>query len=124
MTITIALVAAALLAIVLALLFTRRGRAQAPSLPAPATWAQSAGEEFASLGDSERCDLVFALAAVDDEPSRSLLERALGDPSDAVCLAAARALAKIGRSEAVERYFRAHPGDRARRITRTLELFA
>ncbi len=127
LTSTIAIVAVALLAlacIALALLLTRRPRAQ-PVISLPARpWATAAGEEFAALTEAERCDLVFALAAFDDEPSRAMLERALDDPSEGVCLAAARALAKLDRGDALERYFNAHPGERTRRISQALELFA
>lgn len=88
------------------------------------SWTLDAGEEFSTLGEAERCDLVFALAAFDDERSRTTLEGALEDPSEAVCLAAARALAKLGRQDALAQYFQAHPGERARRVAKTLELFA
>ena len=83
-----------LLGVALAFALTRRGGARPESFPAAKSWTLDAGEEFSTLGEPERCDLVFALAAFGDERSRALLERALGDPSEAVCLAAARALAK------------------------------
>lgn len=113
-----------LLGIALAFALTRRGGARPESSPAAQSWTLDAGEEFSTLGESERCDLVFALAAFDDERSRTTLEGALEDPSEAVCLAAARALAKLGRQDALARYFQAHPGERARRVAQTLELFA
>ncbi len=125
-TTTVAILALSLLAllgVVLALVFSRRNQ-ERPNAAATQPWAEAAGAEFAALTEAERCDLVFALAAVDDEPSRTILERALGDPSEAVCLAAARALAKLGRNGALERYFNAHPGERTRRVANALELFA
>lgn len=85
-------------------------------------WTQAAGEEFAHLSDADRCDLVFALAALEDPRSEQLLENALDDPSEAVALAAARAMASRGRSAELERYL-ALPGERSRRIAATLELF-
>jgi hypothetical protein len=87
-------------------------------------WTATAGEEFAHLCEAERCDLVFAYAALDDSQSLEMLERALDDPSEAVALAAARAVATRGRSAAVERYLELHPGERTRRIAAMLELLA
>ena len=86
------------------------------------TWAGDASGDFAGLSESERCDVAFAIGALEDDASQPLLERALGDPSEAVALAAAHALTRRGSADSVERYFRAHPGDRASRICAALEL--
>ena len=85
-------------------------------------WTNEAGQEFADLSESARCDLVFAVAALDDERSEHLLEFALGDPTEAVALAAAHALAESGRTAILDRYLAAHPGERAERISATLSL--
>jgi hypothetical protein len=87
-----------------------------------AGWTRAAGEEFADLSEADRCDLVFAVAALDDPRSQRLLEHALDDPSEAVALAAARAMANRGRTPELERYL-ARPGERSRRIAATLRLF-
>ena len=96
------------------------------SVPVPVAadtgWAQSAGDEFAGLSDEARCEMIFAVAALDDDASRTLLERALDDRSEAVALAAAHALASDGRIEAVRAYAAAHPGDRSKRILETTSL--
>lgn len=81
-------------------------------------------DEFARLSDAERCDFVFAIAALDDPSSLRLLERALEDPSDAVVLAAAHALTAAGSTAPLERFFQEHPGERAQRIAASLELLA
>lgn len=85
-------------------------------------WAAAAGAEFAHLSEADRCDLVFAVAALGDPRSQRLLADALDDPSEVVALAAARAMAKRGRSAELERYL-AQPGERSRRIAATLSLF-
>lgn len=85
-------------------------------------WTTQAGEEFAGLSESARCDLIFAVADLHDERSQQLLLHALDDPSDAVVLAAAHALARRGQSEVVQTYVQRHPGERAERIVRTLAL--
>jgi hypothetical protein len=89
---------------------------------APTGWTNAAGAEFGELSESARCDLIFAVAALDDGPSQLLLEHALGDPSEAVATAAAHALATHGRTEVVERFLAGHPGERADRIAATLAL--
>ncbi len=91
-------------------------------LQATTTWTHEAGQEFAGLSDCARCDLVFAVAALDDDRSTHLLEYALQDPSEGVALAAAHALAGSGRSGIVERFLAQHPGERAERIVSTLSL--
>jgi hypothetical protein len=108
-------------AAIAAMLFARRR----PSARAPVVeehdWTAGAGAEFAHLSEADRCDLVFAVAALEDPQSQRLLAEALDDPSEAVALAAARAMASRGRQEELERYF-ARPGERSRRIAATLEL--
>lgn len=85
-------------------------------------WTAEAGNEFAGLAEAARCDLIFAVADLDDERSAHLLAHALDDPSDAVALAAAHALARRGAAQTVEQYARQHPGERSERLARTLEL--
>jgi hypothetical protein len=91
-------------------------------LEATTNWTHEAGQEFSDLGESARCDLVFAVAALDDDRSSHLLEFALQDPNEAVALAAAHALAGSGRAATVERFLAQHPGARAERIVSTLSL--
>lgn len=91
-------------------------------LQATTDWTNEAGEEFAGLSESARCDLVFAVAALDDERSQRLLEHALSDPAEAVSLAAAHALAGSGRQPAVDAFLASHPGARADRIAQALAL--
>ena len=99
--------------------------AQAPP-PEPwsatADWTAQAGEEFAGLSESARCDLIFAVCDLSDERSEQLLRHALDDPSDAVALAAAHVLARRGCAGAVNEYAQHHPGERAERIVQTLAL--
>ena len=85
-------------------------------------WTTEAGTEFAGLSESARCDLIFAVADLDDERSQRLLLHALDDPSDAVALAAAHALTRRGAASALEEYAQRHPGERSERFARTLEL--
>ncbi len=85
-------------------------------------WTNEAGAEFAGLSEAARCDLVFAVAALDDERSQKLLEYALNDPAEAVSLAAAHALAGRGRRALVDTYLASHPGTRADRIAQALAL--
>lgn len=87
-----------------------------------ADWTSEAGEEFADLPEAARCDLIFAVSDLRDDRSHQLLVHALNDPSDAVALAAAHALARRGRSDAVDLYAEQHPGDRAQRLLETLQL--
>jgi hypothetical protein len=101
----------------------RRPHAAKLGVPAPGGWTASAGDEFSGLSESARCDLIFAIAALDDRSSSKVLERALDDPSEAVVLAAAHALGGRGESAVVDRYFRSNPSERASRIAATLALF-
>lgn len=80
--------------------------------------------EFDSLPEAARCDMIFAVSALEDDRSAQLLEHALDDSSETVALAAARALKERGRSDTVDAYLGRHPGERAERIARTLSLLA
>lgn len=90
--------------------------------PSPGDWTAQAGEEFAGLTESARCDLIFAVAHLDDERSHHLLVHAMDDPSDAVATAAAHALAQRGAAREVQHYAEQHPGERAERILETVAL--
>ncbi len=81
-------------------------------------------DDFANLSNAERCEFIFAVATLDDPSSLRLLERALGDPCEAVALAAAHALTTAGRTAPLERFLSEHPGNRAESITASLELLA
>lgn len=100
---------------------TLKTRDGAP-LNATTDWTNEAGAEFAGLSESARCDLVFAVAALDDDRSQHLLEHALSDPAEPVALAAAHALAGHGRRDYVDAYLAQHPGTRADRIAQALSL--
>ena len=111
--------------VALGLLFALRRRRPLPALvPQTPAWTDAAGSEFGELSEAERCDLIFAIEALDDEKSKRILESALADSSDAVALAAARALARCGAGERIHDYFNAHPGERSQRIAATLALLA
>jgi hypothetical protein len=128
MTIAVLLIILAGIAIgVYAYLAPRRAprvRVQRPAEPLKATtdWTNEAGDEFAGLSESARCDLVFAVGALDDERSQHLLEHALDDPAEAVSLAAAHVLISTGRRSIVETFLAQNPGRRADRIAQTLSL--
>lgn len=92
------------------------------TLQATTDWTHEAGDEFAGLSESARCDLVFAVAALEDDRSQRLLEHALNDPAEAVALAAAHALASTGRAGIVTSFLAGHPGPRADRLSDTLAL--
>jgi HEAT repeat protein len=81
-------------------------------------------DEFGNLSNAQRCDFIFAIAALDDPSSLRLLERALDDPCEAVALAAAHALTMAGSTTRLERFFAEHPGGRTDRIAASLELLA
>ena len=53
-------------------------------LAAQTGWSSASGIEFGELSESARCDMIFAVAALDDDASQHLLEHALGDPAEAV----------------------------------------
>jgi hypothetical protein len=91
-------------------------------LSAQTGWTSAAGDEFAGLSESARCDMIFAVAALDDDASRHLLEHALGDPAEAVATAAAHALVTHGQTSVVESFLAAHPGERTDRIAAILAL--
>jgi hypothetical protein len=95
---------------------------EGPPMQATTAWTSAAGDEFAGLSEAARCDLVFAVAALDDERSQQLLEHALDDPAEAVSLAAAHALAGHGHQATVDAYLARHPGARADRIAQALAL--
>lgn len=119
----VAIVVVALAAGVTIAVYLARARRTAVVAAAPRTrWTDSAGEGFGELSESGRCDMIFALAALDDANSLTLLESALDDPSETVALAAAHALASRGAGALLARYFAANPGQRATRIAQTLEL--
>jgi hypothetical protein len=80
--------------------------------------------EFSALPEPARCEMVFAAASLEDEGSVMLLRFALDDPSEAVTLAAARALVGRGLAQTVDEYLERHPGDRTERIARTLALIS
>ncbi|HEY5257981.1 MAG TPA: HEAT repeat domain-containing protein [Candidatus Baltobacteraceae bacterium] len=107
-----------------ALLAPRRTPAPLSDLPQPATgsWTHEAGDEFSGLSEAARCDVIFAMGALDDDRSRRLLESALDDPSEVVALAAAHALAASGRAEAIQTYAQRVPGPRAQRLLDTVAL--
>lgn len=85
-------------------------------------WTSEAGDEFAGLSEAARCDMVFAVADLDDERSRGLLAHALEDPSETVALAAGHALIGSGRADEVKAYVASHPGARAQSLMETLAL--
>ncbi|MGZ3496580.1 MAG: hypothetical protein ACXWNK_02955 [Vulcanimicrobiaceae bacterium] len=96
-----------------------------PLEPLPVTstdWTNEAGAEFAGLSQSARCDLIFAVGALEDERSHQLLLHALDDPADAVALAAAHALSRNGHADEIRAYAQAHPGVRADTLVHTLAL--
>ena len=92
--------------------------------PVESPWTNEAGAEFAGLSESARCDLIFAVAALDDEASARLLVHALDDPSPTVALAAAHALARGGRIDEVSEYARTHDGARSEELLQLLSLLA
>ena|SRR5579863_3231446 len=95
---------------------------EGPPTQSTTNWTHEAGDEFAGLSESARCDMVFAVAALEDERSSHLLVHALDDPAEAVSIAAAHSLAGHGRRTIVEEYLAANPGRRADRIAQALAL--
>lgn len=120
----LAIAAAVVLAGAIFALIAMRAVRRPVSVPAaPAIeWTSVAGDEFAGLSEPARCELIFAIAALDDQQALPVLERALGDPSETVALAAAHALASRGHAAIVEGYLQANAGERASRIADTLAL--
>jgi hypothetical protein len=100
----------------------RKPGAEAHEESAAVDWTAAAGDGFENLSDAARCGMVFAMAELDDDRSRGLLEAALDDRSDAVALAAAHALATNGRLETVRAYAAAHPGPRGQHLLETISL--
>jgi HEAT repeat protein len=114
----LAVVAIAVAGTIIAVFATRRRAGAGPQAADPTVRA------FATLPEAERCDMIFAAEALEDEDSATLLRSALDDPSEAVALAAARALVGRGQAPAVDEYLERHPGDRSRRISQTLALIS
>ena len=101
------------------------GEVELQAAPASeAAWASEAGAEFAGLGEPARCDLIFAMAELDDASSLRLLIHALDDPSQTVALAAAHALARSGHIEAVRAYAQTHEGERSTELLQLVSLLA
>lgn len=117
MLLAASLVLAVLIAAIAALAYARARRR-------PKGEADVLLDAFGNLSNSERCDFIFAIAALDDPASLRLLERALHDPCEAVALAAAHALTTAGSATPLERFFAEHPGGRTDRIAASLELLA
>jgi hypothetical protein len=105
-------------------LMPRRKESGRVALDGPQLRSDARWDEFAGLSESARCDLVFAVAALDGDRSHPILEHALGDPSEAVALAAAHALTSQRQTDTVQRYLARHPGERAQRIAQALDLLA
>jgi len=123
MIVAAAVIAVALVAVVLVLRArTHRAATRVSNDTSDASWTDAVGAELRGLPESERCDLIFAVAALDDDRSRGMLERALNDPSEPVALAAARALARRGCSDVVERHLASCPSARTSRIAAALAL--
>lgn len=111
-----------MLAIALTVVLRRRRATVYALPPAPANWLAPVGEEFTTLSEAERCDLIFAVAALEDESSERLLAQALGDPSEGVALAAAHALARRGGLETLERHLTQCASERARSLRLLVEI--
>ena len=78
MILAAAVVAGVLILATLALFAVRaKPRAVSPRSSGDDTWIAGAGNDLAGLSESERCDVVFAIDALEDDASRPLLERAL-----------------------------------------------
>jgi hypothetical protein len=77
---------------------------------------------LAGLSEAERCEVVFAMAALGDDESREHLRAALNDPSETVALAAAHALANSGHITAVNVYAQQNPGPRSQKLLDTIAL--
>lgn len=77
---------------------------------------------LAGLSEAERCEVIFAMAALDDDESREHLRAALNDPSETVALAAAHALANGGHIVTVNAYAQQNPGPRSQKLLDTIAL--
>lgn len=118
LVISLLVVIAVALAIVL-----RRRRAAVYALPPPTVnWLAPIGEDFTALSEAERCDLIFAVAALEDDSSEALLARALGDPSEGVAFAAAHALVRRGGPETLERHLAECASERAASLRLLVEI--
>lgn len=118
-----AFVVAGLVVLAIALAFLlRRRRTPVYALPPAPNWLSPVGEDFTALSEAERCDLIFALDALVDDSSETLLARALGDPSETVALAAAHALARRGGLEMLERHLTECASERARSLRLLVEI--
>lgn len=132
MSVTILKIAALILLIaglaLIAYVLPSRRRTRVPlrndprDLDQGAAWTKQAGEELGELSESARCDLVFAVGELDDDSSRRMLVNALADPSSAVSLAAAHALARQGHVTDVQAYAAAVPGERSKELLELLSL--
>jgi hypothetical protein len=129
MTLIAAGAAVLVIAGIVLLVFANRAPRRTPEgvrtgAPVEATtaWTHDAGDEFGGLSEASRCEMVFAVAALDDERSQQLLEHALDDPAEPVSLAAAHVLAGRGHRVFVEAYLARNPGARADRIAQALAL--
>jgi len=120
----LALLVALLVVVAIAsVMVLRRRRTDVYALPPPAaTWVTPVGEDFGTLSEAERCDLIFAIAALEDDTSEALLARALGDASEGVALAAAHALARRGGVETLERHLTHCASERARSLRLLVEI--
>lgn len=110
------------LAIALTIVLRRRPAAVYALPPPPENWLAPVGEDFTALSEAERCDLIFAVAALEDDKSEALLAGALGDPSEGVALAAAHALARRGGLETLERHLAQCASERARSLRLLVEI--
>jgi len=81
----------------------------------------SAAPSAAAMSEAQRVDAVFATGALESDESTAYLVAALDDPSEAVALAAAHALAGSGRSAALQAYLRNDPGARSDRLRDTVD---
>ncbi|HEY3674393.1 MAG TPA: hypothetical protein VGK84_00215 [Candidatus Tumulicola sp.] len=89
-----------------------------------ASWTIAEGDDFATLSEAARCDLIFAIQDLPGEERAATLCAALDDPSEIVAFAAATALTARGERARVEDYFAEHPGARSQRIRTDLSLLA
>lgn len=118
---------AGIVAVVAAFIVPRRRTQLEPRAPAlldppSSAWTREAADEFESLGETARCDLVFAMSVLDDERSHNLLRHALGDPSAAVSAAAAHALVRRGERATLDAYLGACAPNRAEDLRATIAL--